>query len=43
MERKQSVLIGILKEVASKHPEIRNEIMMKLSEVQTEVMVIDND
>jgi len=43
MERKQSVLIGILKDVASKHPDIRNEIMIRLSEVQTEVMVIDNN
>jgi len=43
MERKQSVLISILKEVASKHPEIREEIMRRLSEVQTEVIVIDND
>lgn len=43
MERKQGVLIGILKEVASKHPEIREEIMKRLSEVQTEVIVIDND
>ena len=43
MERKQGILINILKDVASKHPEIRHEIMTKLSEVQTEVMVIDND
>ena len=43
MERRQSILINILKDVASKHPEIRNEIMSKLSEVQTEVMIIDND
>jgi hypothetical protein len=43
MERKQGVLIGILKEIATKHPEIREEIMRRLSEVQTEVIVIDND
>ena len=42
MERKQSILINILKEVATKYPEIREEIMRKLSEVQTEVIVIDN-
>jgi hypothetical protein len=42
MERKQGVLIGILKEVASNHPEIRQEIMEKLSEIQTEVVVIDS-
>jgi hypothetical protein len=29
--------------VASKHPEVREEIMRRLSEVQTEVIVIDND
>jgi sugar-specific transcriptional regulator TrmB len=43
MERKQDVLMKILKEVASKHPEVREEIMRRLSEVQTEVIVIDND
>jgi hypothetical protein len=42
MERKQGILINILKEVATKYPEIREEIMRKLSEVQTEVIVIDN-
>jgi len=42
MERKQGILINILKEVATKYPEIREEIMRKLSEVQTEVVVIDN-
>jgi sugar-specific transcriptional regulator TrmB len=43
MERKQEVLMKILKEVASKHPEVREEIMRRLSEIQTEVVVIDND
>jgi sugar-specific transcriptional regulator TrmB len=43
MERKQDVLMKILKEVASKYPEVREEIMRRLSEVQTEVIVIDND
>jgi sugar-specific transcriptional regulator TrmB len=43
MERKQDVLMKILKEVASKHPEVREEIMRRLSEIQTEVVVIDND
>jgi len=39
MERKQDVLMKILKEVASKHPEVREEIMRRLSEIQTEVVV----
>jgi sugar-specific transcriptional regulator TrmB len=43
MERKQEVLMKILKEVASKHPEVREEIMRRLSEIQTEVIVIDNN
>jgi len=43
MERKQEVLMKILKEVASKHPEVREEIMRRLSEIQTEVVIIDND
>jgi hypothetical protein len=42
MERKQEVLIKILKEIASNHPEIRQEIMERLSEIQTEVVVIDS-
>ncbi len=43
MERKQEVLMKILKEVASKHPDVREEIMRRLSEIQTEVIVIDNN
>lgn len=43
MERKQDVLMKILKEVASKHPEVREEIMRRLSEIQTEVVVIDTE
>ena len=42
MERKHEVLISILKEVASEHPEIRNKIMERLSAIQTEVVIIDN-
>lgn len=42
MERKHEVLIGILKEVASNYPEIRKEIMEKLSKIQNEVIIIDN-
>lgn len=32
-ERKQELIMGILKDVAAKHPQIRNEIMLRLSEV----------
>lgn len=44
MERKHEVLINILKDVASKHPEIRNEIMTRLAEVSrsSEAVIIDN-
>ena len=42
MERKHEVLISILKEVASNYPEIRKEIMEKLSRIQNEVIIIDN-
>lgn len=43
MERKHDILIKILKDIATSHPEIREEIMKRLSEIQTEVVVIDND
>jgi len=42
-ERKQELIMNILKDVASKHPQIRNEIMQKLSEIsgpQGEAVVI---
>lgn len=42
MERKHEILINILKDVASKHPEIRNEIMTKLSQATSGVIVVDN-
>jgi hypothetical protein len=42
MERKHDILIKILKDIASSHPEIREEIVKRLSEIQTEVIVIDN-
>jgi hypothetical protein len=32
-ERKQDLIMGILKDIASKHPQIRNEIMTRLAEV----------
>jgi len=43
MERKHDILIKILKDIASGHPEIREEIMKRLSDIQTEVIVIDNN
>jgi len=42
MERKHDVLIKLLKEIASEHPEIRQKIMERLSSIQTEVVVVDN-
>lgn len=44
METKHEILIGILKDIASKHPEIRDEIMRRLSEAtgRSEVVVIDD-
>ena len=42
MERKHDILIGLLKEIASEHPEIRQKIMERLSSIQSEVVVIDN-
>ncbi|CAB4242238.1 hypothetical protein UFOVP222_67 [uncultured Caudovirales phage] len=33
IERKQEILVGILRDVASEHPEIRDEIMRRLSQV----------
>jgi hypothetical protein len=42
MEKKHDILIGILKDIASEHPEIRHEIMTRLSNIQTEVIIIDS-
>ncbi len=42
-ERKQDLIMGILKDIAAKHPQIRTEIMKRLSEVsgpQGEAVVI---
>ncbi len=41
MERKHEVLIDILKDVASKYPNIRTDIMERLSQVSSGVVVID--
>jgi hypothetical protein len=43
MERKHDILIKILKDIASTHPEIRQEIMERLSQIQTEVIIIDSN
>ena len=40
IERKQDVLVNILKDIASEHPEIRDEIMRRLSSVAREKEVI---
>jgi hypothetical protein len=40
LERKQEVLIGILRDVASEHPEIRDLIMHRLSSIAKEGEVI---
>ena len=44
MEEKHQVLINILKEIAGNHPEIRDEIMKKLSDASNpgEVVIIDD-
>ena len=40
IERKQDILVGILKDIATEHPEIRDKIMRKLSDVAKEKEVI---
>ena len=40
IERKQDVLVGILKDIASEYPQIRDEIMRRLSSVAKEKEVI---
>lgn len=40
IERKQTVLLNILKDIAAEHPEIRDEIMRRLSSVSKEREVI---
>jgi uncharacterized protein (DUF885 family) len=44
-ERKQDILIGILKDISAEYPEVRNEIMRRLSQISNkveEVIVQDN-
>lgn len=40
IERKQEVLVNILKDIATEHPEIRDKIMRRLSDVAKEREVI---
>lgn len=40
IERRQEVLVGILKDIASTHPEVRDLIMRKLSTISKESEVI---
>ena len=44
MERKHEILINILKDIASKHPTVRDEIFTRLSEINrsSEALIIDN-
>lgn len=40
IEKRQEILVGILKDIASEHPEIRDEIMRRLSAASKEREVI---
>ena len=40
IERKQEILVKILKDIASEHPEIRDKIMQRLSDISKEREVI---
>jgi hypothetical protein len=40
IENRQEVLVGILKDIASEHPEVRDKIMRRLSDVSKEKEVI---
>ena len=37
IEKRQGILVGILKDVAAEHPEIRDKIMRRLSEASTKL------
>lgn len=46
IERKQDVLVGILRDIASEYPQVRDEIMRRLSAVSREqevITVVHND
>jgi hypothetical protein len=40
IERKQDILVNILRDIASEYPQIRDEIMRRLSQVSKEQEVI---
>jgi len=40
IERKQDILVGILRDIASEYPQVRDEIMIRLSRVSKEQEVI---
>ena len=40
IERRQDILVGILRDIASEHPEIRDKIMRRLSDASKEQEVI---
>jgi hypothetical protein len=40
IERKQDILVGILRDIASEYPQVRDEIMRRLSQVSREQEVI---
>ena len=47
IENRQEILVGILKDIASEHPEVRDKIMRRLSSVSKEkeviTVVVNND
>lgn len=47
IENRQEVLVGILKDIASEHPEVRDKIMRRLSDVSRDkeviTVVVSND
>ena len=45
IERRQDILVGILRDIATEHPEIRDKIMRRLSDAskETEVITIVRD
>lgn len=46
IEQKQEILVGILRDIASEHPEIRDKIMSRLSQVAKKgevITVVHND
>jgi hypothetical protein len=47
IENRQEILVGILKDIAAEHPEVRDKIMRRLSEVSKDkeviTVVVNND